>query len=102
MVDGCKRSAIVLLVFLVSASTAFAQQRGSILGKVTDPAGLGVPGATITVTEQGTGFTRTAISAENGAYTLTNLEPGTYSLVVDLSGFGPMKREGLTLTAGAE
>ena len=49
-------AACVLLTF---ASSAFAQQRGSILGRVFDPDGLPLPGATITVTQAATGFTRT-------------------------------------------
>ena len=68
---------------LLLPGAAFAQQRGSISGKVVDPDGLALPGATVTVKEQNTGFTRTAVTASNGAYTVPNLDPGKYTVTVD-------------------
>jgi hypothetical protein len=82
-------------------SSAFAQQRGSISGKVVDPAGLAVPGATVVVTNAGTGFTREAVTAETGAYSVPNLEPGTYDIAVSMAGFGNATRTGLLLSPGA-
>lgn len=63
---------------IVAASVpALAQQRGSISGKVMDPAGLALPGATLTVTDQNTGFTRMVVSAATGAYSVPSLSPAT-------------------------
>ncbi|MEZ5284355.1 MAG: carboxypeptidase-like regulatory domain-containing protein [Vicinamibacterales bacterium] len=39
-----------------------------VSGRVFDPAGLTLPGATVVVTNEATGFTREAVTAENGAY----------------------------------
>jgi hypothetical protein len=86
---------------LVAWSPALAQQRGVVSGKVVDPSGLPLPAATVTVTEQATGFSRTVITAENGAFSVPNLEPGTYTVAVEMSGFASLKREGVTLTAGS-
>lgn len=86
---------------LVVSSPAFAQQRGSISGKVLDPDGLPLPGATVTITEQKTGFTRTVVTAATGSYSIPNLEPGTYSLTVEMAGFAGMKQTDILLTAGA-
>jgi hypothetical protein len=83
------------------ASPAFAQQRGSISGKVVDPANLALPGATVTVTEQNTGFTRTAVTAETGTYLIPNLEPGTYTITVELPGFTELKQVDIALVAGS-
>ena len=69
---------LVLCAFVAVPSSALAQQRGSISGRVLDPDGLALPGATVVVTNVGTGFTREAITAETGAYSVPNLEPGTY------------------------
>jgi len=82
-------------------SPAFAQQRGSISGKVLDQDGLALPGATVTVTEQGTGFTRTVVTAETGAYSVPNLEPGVYMLTVEMAGLVGPKHPPTTLTAGS-
>src|SRR5215213_2637393 len=87
---------------LVLSAPAFAQQRGSIGGKVVDPDGLGMPGATVTVTDQNTGFARNVISAEGGVYKITNLDPGTYTVVTEMPGFSGAKQANLVLTAGQE
>jgi hypothetical protein len=86
---------------LATASPAFSQQRGSITGKVLDASGLPLPGATVTVTDQGTGFTRTAVTAETGAYAIPNLEPGTFTVSVEMPSFATLKRTDVLLTAGS-
>jgi hypothetical protein len=52
------------------------------------------------VTQAATGFTRTAVTAENGAYSVPNLEPGTYAVTVEMPGFANVTRSDLLLTAG--
>jgi hypothetical protein len=99
---ACSRfMVLVAMCVLVASATAFAQQRGSVVGKVFDPDGLALPGATVTVTNQGTGFTRTVTTESTGAYLVPNLEPGTYSVVVEMPGFAGVKRTDLELTAGS-
>ena len=58
---------------LVAVSPVFAQQRGSISGKVIDQGGLALPGATVTIS-----YTGTLVSSP----TLT----GTYTAVAGASG----------------
>jgi hypothetical protein len=98
---ACSRFMVVVAMCVFVATTAFAQQRGSVVGKVFDPDGLALPGATVTVTNQGTGFTRTVTTEATGAYLVPNLEPGTYSVVVEMPGFAGVKRTDLELTAGS-
>jgi outer membrane receptor protein involved in Fe transport len=92
-----------LLVFaccLIWATPALGQQRGSITGRVFDAGGLALPGATVTVTEQNTGFTRSAVTAETGGYSIPQLEPGTYTIAIEMPGFASLKQADLVLTAG--
>ena len=97
------RLVIFTAVFVMAAAApATAQQRGSISGRVLDTSGLPLPGATITVTNQNTGFNRSVVTAETGAYTVANLEPGTYTLVAEMPGFGSMKRADIALGSGSE
>lgn len=97
------RLAIVAVgLVLATASGAWAQQRGSISGRVLDASGLALPGATVTVTDQNTGFARDVVTADTGAYTFSNLEPGTYTVTVELSGFASLKRPDVRLTAGSQ
>ena len=94
------RLALVFSCLLIS-STAVAQQRGSITGRVVDPEGLAVPGATVVVVNPATGFTREATTADTGAYLVPSLEPGTYNVSVTMAGFGSATRPGLLLLPGA-
>jgi len=101
MAGAARLLVLSLCLAIVTTSTALAQQRGTISGKVVDPAGLAVPGATVVVTNPGTGFTREAVTAETGAYSVPNLEPGTYDVTVSMAGFGSATRAGLPLAPGA-
>ena len=92
---------LVLCTFVALPSPALAQQRGSITGHVFDPAGLALPGATVVVTNPSTGLTREAVTADTGAYSIVNLEPGTYDITVTMAGFGTATRQGLVLSPGS-
>ncbi len=96
-----RRTFVIGLLAALLAVPAAAQQRGSLSGNIVDSQGLALPGVTITVTEQNTGFTRSVVSAENGAFLIPNLDPGTYAVVVELSSFAPERRTDLILRAGA-
>ncbi|MGQ0736128.1 MAG: TonB-dependent receptor [Acidobacteriota bacterium] len=89
-----------MLLVLVAAASASGQQRGSIAGRVVDQAGLALPGATVTITEQNTGFMRMAVTAETGGYSIPNLDPGTYLVTVEMPGFASLKQTDVLLTAG--
>ena len=95
-----RRLVVGIVLTSCLAAPALAQQRGSIGGRIVDAGGLPLPGATVTITEQSTGFTRTIVTAETGAYSVPNLEPGTYSVVVEMAGFASIKQEDLRLTSG--
>jgi hypothetical protein len=69
-------------------------------GRVLDAGGLALPGATITVTEQNTGYSRTVVTADTGGYAIANLDPGVYAVVVEMPGFAAFKQANLTLTSG--
>ena len=73
---------------------------GEITGLVKDQAGAAVPGATITVTETRTNLQRVAVSTGDGVYTAASLAPGEYRLDLELSGFKPVRREGVRLATG--
>lgn len=98
-------SRLIVLVacsLAVASAPALAQQQAQLIGKVVDAQGLAVPGATITATQQGTGYAFTGVSAERGGFVVPNLPPGVYDVAVELVGFKTVRRTGLRLTAGAE
>jgi hypothetical protein len=73
---------------------------GEITGLVRDQAGATVPGTTITVTETRTNRQRVVVPTSDGVYTAASLAPGDYRLDIELSGFKPVRREGIRLSTG--
>ncbi|HXE80030.1 MAG TPA: carboxypeptidase-like regulatory domain-containing protein [Vicinamibacterales bacterium] len=77
----------------MSREAAAQAVTGTILGTVTDPTGAVLPGATVTVTNQDTGFSRTVVSDAQGEYVTPQLPTGVYTVAGELSGF-----KGMTLS----
>src|SRR5918997_2322416 len=94
---------VLLLAALLSlfGATAFAQlETGQITGRVTDPNGAVVPGATVTVKSAETGAERTATADEEGVYSVTNLLPGLYDVSVEAQNFAKSTQR-VQVTVGA-
>jgi hypothetical protein len=79
--------AALLLVVAVSRAWGQTAATGQIEGTVTDPSKAAVTGATVTVTNEATGITRTVKSGADGGYVVPLLPPGSYSVTVEASGF---------------
>ena len=85
---------------VATAAPASAQETDArIVGKVLDTSRAAAPGATVSVTSRLTGAVRTAVSAADGSFAVTNLGPGAYAVRVELAGFAPQTRE-ITLGLG--
>jgi hypothetical protein len=70
------------------ALTLYAQSgTSSISGVVSDQNGAAVPGATVTITNAETNFSRTTTTAEDGKYSFPGIPPATYRLEVTASNF---------------
>src|SRR5687767_6601208 len=82
---------VLALTLPASAQTTTATAQGTVRDQ--DQAVL--PGATVTVRNVQTGFVRTTVTDDRGAYSVTFLPPGLYEIVVELSGFRTERREGL-------
>ena len=82
--------AMVLLAALpLSAQT---NPTGIISGKVVDPDGLAVPGATVTLESPALQGTRTAQTSTNGDYIIPFLPAGEYTVTFTLPGFRTVKQ----------
>lgn len=74
--------------FLLSASApVFAQASAQIAGTVADSSGAVIPGAAVSLKNLGTNNQRTVQATTAGAYSFTNLEPGSYQVVATAAGF---------------
>lgn len=80
--------ALLAGILLLSAGSAWAQVgTAAVYGDITDPKGLAIVGAKVTVTNQATGLMRTKETDTSGHYEILALPPGTYKLRVEMKGF---------------
>ncbi len=79
---------IVAMISLASMIFAQSTTTGGINGKVVDPQGAVVNGATITVTNIGKNTSTTVTTANDGVFRVTNLDPGNYRVETNATGFG--------------
>ena len=91
-------SAVMLFCCMLFAGSAAAQQiTATISGTITDPNGAAVPGAIVTATSIETGLAKNATTGEEGNYTITFLQPGSYNISVNKTGFSQITRENIRL-----
>jgi hypothetical protein len=79
--------AVAAVLLALPGRTMGQESRGSIAGTVTDSTGGALPGVTISVSNNETGVTQMVVSDSEGRYLVPYLNPGTYSVVAELSGF---------------
>src|SRR6195256_183283 len=90
----------VLVALLITSSAGAQTPTGTILGGVKDAQGAVVPGATVTATNLGTQYSRSAVTDGAGEYALRLLPVGDYMLVVTLPGFKSYTQTGIVLEVG--
>src|SRR5579864_7912016 len=88
------------LAWLILTGIAVGQSSsGVISGRVLDTTADAIPGATVVLTRQGTGETRTFTTSALGEFVLTSIQPGIYDLEVRAQGFKNLQKTGLVLSA---
>ncbi len=76
-------------------------QTGSILVRVSDEQGAGMPGVAVSASSTAlVAGTTTGVSDSGGAYRFPSLPPGTYTVQVELQGFQSVVRENVTVLVG--
>src|SRR5213593_5259524 len=78
---------VVATLAALSACCLYAQTFGEVTGRVTDPSGAVIPGASVTLTNVNTNAVRNVVTTEAGAYTFPSVPPGSYRLRTELPGF---------------
>lgn len=91
-----------LLVLALSAFSAMAQSTttGAIGVTVTDPKGAVVPGATVVARNSETNKEETATTDDEGRARIVNLQPGTYTVTAEGSGFGKFTQQNIVVEVG--
>jgi len=97
------RHIALTILFLLNATLALAQSesgRAALEGRVTDPSGAVVPGASITAREMNTGFSREAASNEEGHFHIGAIPVGIYRIEAISPGLGRGVASNVELTVG--
>ncbi len=81
------RFVLVLSAVLLAVPAAMGQSQGSIRGLIVDPTGAPVPEAGLTLTSEATGIERIATGGARGEFTLSNLPPGSYRVLIEQAGY---------------
>lgn len=90
---------LAAMALLAVTTPVFGQSTtATVRGTVEDTSGGVLPGATVTLTNTGTGAAQVQITNERGGYTFTGLFPGAYQLRVELEGFRAYEQQNLTIS----
>jgi hypothetical protein len=89
---------VILVLAGVVFLPAVVYAQSAIAGVVRDASGAAMPGVTVeaaspVLIEK----VKTAVTDGNGAYRITDLRPGVYTVIATLTGFSTYRREGLEL-----
>ena len=89
----------VLFVFAVLPS-ASQETTSDVGGHVSDPNGLAVAGAKVTVSNTNTGLLRVVETTETGDFSINKIPPGTYKITVEKTGFSTAVYDSVELNVG--
>src|SRR5258705_8880834 len=91
------------LVLLLFSFALFGQGNfGRILGRVTDPTGAVLPGATINIVDTQRGLARTVTTDEAGEYKAPALNPGAYTVRVGFPGVKTLSPGDVVVSVGSQ
>lgn len=99
-----RQHACLVLCLLAALSLILplsAQERfGNIAGVAMDSSGAVLPGVAVTVTNKDTNRTYTTTTRSDGSYTVPELEPGRYSVMLEKNGFARFEAPDVVVTLG--
>jgi hypothetical protein len=84
---------IGFLVALAATAGWSQETRGTINGRITDPSGASIGGASVVVTNTAMGTKTTITTNDDGVYQATYLIPGPYQVEAASSGFKKVVRD---------
>jgi hypothetical protein len=72
----------------------------TVYGRVIDPSGAVIPGASVAASNEGTGAEYSTVTSAGGEFTIAFLPAGTYTLAITADGFKSYLETSLTLASG--
>ncbi|MPY91234.1 MAG: hypothetical protein GEU99_25400 [Luteitalea sp.] len=94
--------ALVLVGLLTGVVSVRAQiTTGSVAGTINDAQGGVIPGATVTLLNEGQATRSTpVVTSATGDFVFVNVSSGTYTIEVEMPSFKTLKRSGISVSAG--
>jgi hypothetical protein len=90
---------IYVAALTLTAPLIAQEYRGRIQGSLTDETQLAVPGASVTLRNDATGVVVTRTTGPEGRYLFDYVDPGTYTLTAELSGFSTVVQRNVLVQA---
>ncbi len=101
-----RRSLVLIAITLFVSVGIFGQSQsttGNIEGRVVDQNGAVIPGVTVSVSNQDTGYMKSGVSDADGNYIFVLLPPGNYKVeVAAVKGFSAATYSNVKVTVGAK
>ena len=91
--------ALVFCLISILVTTASAQTSGTLRGRITDPSGAVISGATVTATGAD-GKPVSTTTTHQGTYELKGLAPGSYNVTATAKGFAVDQEADVRVVAG--
>ncbi len=92
--------ASLVLLLLPMEAIAQGETTSALVGQVSDATGAAVTAATVTVTNNETGLTRTVKTDDSGRFNFPQLKPGVYAVRVEAEGFEPQRNDSVSAALG--
>lgn len=97
MIRALRRQNFLLIIAIVALAPTARAQTAQVTGVVTDSTSAVIKGAEVIAENLNTGLTKKAVTNDEGNYLILFLPPRPYRITVQLSGFRPVRRDGITL-----
>ncbi len=94
-----KRVVSGLILGLAITAVGLAQTSASLSGSVQDPKGQAVAGAKVTAADQTKNIRMDATTGADGTFSFAVLQPGTYTVTIEASGFKKSVQTGIVINA---
>ncbi|MDQ2841458.1 MAG: TonB-dependent receptor [Acidobacteriota bacterium] len=95
---SCLGAALCLVAFVLPLTAQLPI--GSIAGIAKDPSGRLISGAQVIATDKHHGSVRHGVTHLDGAFTLSNIEPGTYTVILTAPGFSEVRYSDVQVAPG--
>ena len=92
--------AVIILLSSTTAHSQSAAATGRLEGTIADPSGAAIPDAELTIRNQNTGIATTVRSTTEGEFVVLYLDPGSYEVSIQKTGFGKLVLRDIAVTVG--